>query len=145
MSETKRLYRSTTDRMIGGVCSGLATYLGIDPMLVRLAFGVLALVNGLGILIYMIMWFVVPDENSRGLTGEDLVRANLDDMGRQARDLGGSLSRSHQGGVIVGVLLVAAGVIFLAHNFIPWLNAGFLWPIALIALGAYLLFGRRLG
>ena len=108
-------------------------------------FGVLALVNGLGILIYMIMWFVVPDENSRGLTGEDLVRANLDDMGRQARGLGGSLSRSHQGGVVVGVLLVAAGVIFLAHNFIPWLNVGFLWPIALIALGAYLLFGHRLG
>ena len=64
MSETKRLYRSTTNRMLGGVCSGLADYLGIDPIPVRQAFEVLTLVAGLSIVVYMIMWIVVPEENS---------------------------------------------------------------------------------
>ncbi len=58
--ETKKLYRSQTERMIGGVCGGLAEYLSLDPTLVRLAFVALALLGGHGLLIYLILLILMP-------------------------------------------------------------------------------------
>lgn len=58
---TKRLYRSTTDKKIAGVCGGLAEYFNIDPVIPRLIFAVLLLPGGLpGFVPYVIMWLVVP-------------------------------------------------------------------------------------
>ena len=61
-TEIKRLYRSRSDRILGGVCGGLSQYLNIDPTLVRLIFIFLALLGGHGILIYLIMLLIVPEE-----------------------------------------------------------------------------------
>ena len=58
----RRLYRSRTQRMIGGVCGGLGEYFDIDPTLVRLLFVVTALAGGPGLLAYIIMLIVVPSE-----------------------------------------------------------------------------------
>lgn len=60
--EYKRLYRSNRDRMFGGVCGGLGKYLDIDPTLVRLLFVVAALVGGHGVLLYLIMLILIPNE-----------------------------------------------------------------------------------
>ncbi len=59
---TKRLYRSKTDRMIAGVCGGLAQYLAIDSTIVRLVFLLLFFVGGSAIPIYLIMWIITPLE-----------------------------------------------------------------------------------
>jgi phage shock protein C len=56
----RRLYRSRTDKILGGVCGGLSEYSGVDPTLVRLVFVILALAGGPGILIYLIMWLITP-------------------------------------------------------------------------------------
>ncbi|MEJ2348727.1 MAG: PspC domain-containing protein [Anaerolineales bacterium] len=61
-TEYKRLYRSREDRMIAGVCGGLGDYFGIDPTLVRLLFVFAALFYGPGILAYLILMLVVPEE-----------------------------------------------------------------------------------
>ncbi len=58
----KRLNRSLKERMVGGVCGGLAEYFNIDPTLVRLAFVALALLGGNGVLIYLVMLILVPNE-----------------------------------------------------------------------------------
>ncbi len=60
----KRLTRSKTERKIFGVCGGLAEYFGIDPTLVRLAFIILALFNGIGLVIYIILAVIMPSEES---------------------------------------------------------------------------------
>ena len=61
---TKRLYRSKKDRMIAGVCGGLAEYFAIDPVIVRLIAVLLLLPGGLpGILPYVIFWVVVPEKS----------------------------------------------------------------------------------
>jgi phage shock protein C len=57
----KRLYRSRNDRKLAGVCAGIAEYYGWDPTLVRVAWIVLTLLGGSGILIYLIMWLVMPE------------------------------------------------------------------------------------
>jgi phage shock protein C len=59
----KRLYRSTTDRKIAGVCGGLAEYFEVDSTIVRLIFIVLLLVGvGSALLLYVIMWLLVPEK-----------------------------------------------------------------------------------
>lgn len=64
-----RLYRSRRDRMIGGVCGGLAEYFGVDVTLVRLAIAALALItSGAGVLAYVILWVLVPEEPIEGST-----------------------------------------------------------------------------
>lgn len=56
----KRLVRIEEGRMIAGVCSGLGAYLGIDPTVVRLIFVLLAVFGGGGLLIYLILWLIMP-------------------------------------------------------------------------------------
>ncbi len=58
--ETKKLYRSENDKMVAGVCGGLAEYFGWDPTLVRLAFAILFLLGGNGLLIYLVLWIITP-------------------------------------------------------------------------------------
>ncbi len=58
----KRLYRSRRDRMIGGVAGGLAEYLATDPTVIRLAFALSILLGGAGVIAYLIMWIVIPEQ-----------------------------------------------------------------------------------
>ena len=62
----KRLLRLREGRMLAGVCSGIAAYFGWDVNLVRLAFGIFLVFYGLGFLIYMIAWLVLPEEGEDG-------------------------------------------------------------------------------
>ena len=62
MDGSKRLFRSKKEKMIAGVCGGLASYFGIDPTLVRLVFILLLFAPPSGILIYLIMWLITPLE-----------------------------------------------------------------------------------
>ncbi|HEY6495159.1 MAG TPA: PspC domain-containing protein [Trebonia sp.] len=62
----KRLLRPRNGRMVAGVCAGLADYFGIDVNLVRLGFGVFTVFYGLGVLVYVIAWAVLPEEGEEG-------------------------------------------------------------------------------
>lgn len=62
MSEIKRLYRTRGDRVLAGVCGGLGDYFNIDPTIVRLLFILLALAGGPGIIVYLVLWLVTPEE-----------------------------------------------------------------------------------
>ena len=58
----KKLYRSKTDRMIGGVCGGIAEYCNFDATLIRLLFVAVTFLGGWGVVAYLIMWIVVPEK-----------------------------------------------------------------------------------
>ena len=62
MAQTRRLYRSRTNRKLAGVCGGLARYFNTDATLMRVLFVVLALLGGPGLVIYLVLWLVVPAE-----------------------------------------------------------------------------------
>ena len=65
MEEPKRLYRSESDKMIGGVCGGIAEFFALDPTLVRLGYILLSVFTVFsGVLAYFIMWVVVPKRKS---------------------------------------------------------------------------------
>ena len=139
MSENRRLYRKTDERVIGGVAAGLAEYLAVEPSLVRIAFVIAALFNGLGALIYLVMWLVVPAQGIEA-KGDDVIRANWDDMRAQASQLGKQIGGGGDGRSIFGVLLLAVGVLLFAREFIPAIPGNVMWPLALIGVGVYIMF-----
>ncbi len=83
----KRLFRSRNDRMIGGVAGGLANYFNIDPLFVRLGFVLLALLNGTGIVVYLALWLLIPNEDSVAPDARAQVRENVGDMQSTAEGL----------------------------------------------------------
>jgi phage shock protein PspC (stress-responsive transcriptional regulator) len=62
MAKKKRLYRSEKNRIIGGVCGGIGEYLDADPTLVRLIWVLGSLVWGMGIILYILAWIIIPEE-----------------------------------------------------------------------------------
>ena len=69
----KRLLRIRPGRIVAGVCAGLGAYFRVDVNLVRLAFGVLTVFYGLGILLYLIAWLILPEEGEDGSIVESFV------------------------------------------------------------------------
>jgi phage shock protein C len=78
--ETRRILRSRNERMIAGVAGGLATYFNIDPLIVRLGFVLLSMVNGIGLMLYLVLWLLLPNEDSVAADSRGQVRENVDEM-----------------------------------------------------------------
>jgi phage shock protein C len=76
----KKLYRSETDKMVGGVCGGFAQYFDIDPTLLRLLFVIFILWGGGGFLAYLICWIVIPTESSVKKTSEEVIKENSEEI-----------------------------------------------------------------
>ncbi len=94
--EKGRLYRDTNDKFIGGVCSGIAAYMNVDPAIVRILFAIITFGGfGLGFLAYIILWIVLPPKDLDGFIGKRLYR-NPDDriIGGVAGGLGAYFGRS---------------------------------------------------
>lgn len=75
---TKQLYRKPEGRIVAGVCTGLADYLGIDVTIIRLVFAALTVFGGAGVLLYLIAWLVVPEEDKKSSIAEEFVSKNRD-------------------------------------------------------------------
>jgi phage shock protein C len=125
---TQRLSRSTSERMVAGVCGGLALYFDIDPTIVRVVYAVATALTGFlpGILLYLVMALVMPS----GSPGEE---------GQSVGDM--PLGRA----TVAGVILVVFGGLLLLGNFglLAWWSWTRLWPLLLILVGALLLMRGR--
>ena len=142
----RRLYRSSTDIMLGGVCAGLGAYLNIDTILVRIFFVLLALTNGLGVFIYLILWIIVPREDrlpAGGVTGSTPA-----DLGDRVHQVGEELhDMVHQSNPklpqYIGIGLILLGGFALLHalpfTWLHWVSDVFFWPGLLILAGLVLL------
>ncbi|XVQ11441.1 PspC domain-containing protein [Spirillospora sp. CA-255316] len=71
---SKQLRRTQDGRMVAGVCSGAARYLGVDANILRLALGVFTIFGGAGIALYVIAWILIPEEGHATSIGEDLLK-----------------------------------------------------------------------
>jgi len=130
----RRLERSRDDRVIAGVCGGLGEYLGVDAVLIRIAALVLVFAGGAGLLLYGIGWIAMP-EAEEGEEGEEGATGGTS----PAVTIGGT-----SGAVVLGLVFVVLGAFFLVDeiwsDFLAW---KYVWPIALIAVGAAVLVRAR--
>jgi phage shock protein PspC (stress-responsive transcriptional regulator) len=116
------LRRSTDDRIIAGVCGGLARYFGVDSTLVRLAFVLLTVAGGGGVLVYLVALILMPEERP----------------GEAVSGPPASSQRREGLWFFAGVGLVALGLILLIGELVPWFDR-FFGPLVLIALGVVIL------
>jgi phage shock protein C len=117
--------RSRSERVIAGVCGGLGRYLGIDPVLLRVAFIILALANGLGLIAYVVAWVAIPEEGADQPAGP------------------APEPRRETGRMVLGGSLVVLGLVLLLDRLAPDLDELF-WPVAVVAVGvAIILVGLR--
>ncbi len=62
MDEPKKLRRSTSNKMVAGVCAGIAQYFNLDPTIIRILYVLMVFFAGFGILLYLILWIVIPND-----------------------------------------------------------------------------------
>jgi|SRR5579859_1665028 len=160
-------FRRGKDRILGGVCSGLAEGLHTDPLWVRLGFVLLAFLQGVGLLIYIILWLVMPEQ----VDGQDTTRSGFDSMSADLKRIGSELKSQFSGApkpaptqehseptdtartsniapapppssartsVGLGIVLVVVGLILLGGN-TGIVQWSVIWPSVLIILGVLLL------
>lgn len=84
----KRLRKSNRNRMIFGVAGGLSDYFGYDPMIIRAAFIILGLINGIGVFVYLILALIMPRPDSMAEEPLAVVKDNLRAAPREAREAG---------------------------------------------------------
>jgi phage shock protein C len=90
----KRLYRSSKDRMLFGVCGGLGQYFNIDPVIVRVIFVITIFFGGLGIIAYIIMAIVVPNENSKAAEPKDTLKENVHEIKDTTESIGKDIQKT---------------------------------------------------
>jgi phage shock protein C len=135
----RRLYRSRTDSVLGGVCGGIADYLDVDPSIVRIIWAVLGIVTGgVFVVLYIVMWIVVPEAPefpaaTPGAEAEGAARPTGMTAPAAPRRRG-----SGSGSLIFGLLLVGLGAYFLVREYLPQIDVDALWPIGLVLLGLLL-------
>lgn len=117
----RKLRRSRKDQVIGGVAGGLGHYFELDPVLVRIAFVLMVLAGGAGVLLYIVLWIVMPEATPE------------EDVAMPVR------SQKALGGLFFGGALVMVGTIILLRRLVPWFDGEMVWAILLVGLGAYIL------
>jgi phage shock protein C len=127
----RRLYRSRTNRVIGGVCGGLGEYLGVDPVVIRLIWAIAIFLGGVGFFAYIICLVVIPEIPS-GVTQVTQTNTSPATLG-----------------IIIGAVVIIAGGLLLLGNIFQWSWrwGWWLWslllPLALIGLGVFLIVRKR--
>ncbi len=142
----KRLYRSVKDKMLGGVAGGLGEYFEIDSTIIRIIFLVTLFIGGTGIVAYLILWVLVPQQifipnmvsADSGSQNTNIPKSDLVDNYFAMKE-----EKKNKRSITLGIILIVFGMIFLADNFLPRINFGDFWPLLLIGIGIALLVNSK--
>jgi len=142
-NEVKKLRRSSSDKMIAGVCGGLGEYFDVDPLIFRLIFAVMIIFGGTGVLAYIILWILIPEDNEQ---------RNIKDLGENIKKGANKMAQEikdtdvHSNSrFVAGAIILTIGVIFLINNFFPFFGLGVkkLWPLIIIVVGGSILLNPK--
>lgn len=120
----KKLFRSTTDKMIGGVCGGLAQYFEIDSTVVRILSAIIIFFTwGVGLAAYIVAWIIVPEDAGYGE--------------------GSSGVDPEQRRKLIGGILIGVGVVVFLGRMFAWFDFKIVMAVVLVAAGVYILVQKR--
>ena len=111
-----RLYRSSTDKMVAGVCGGLARWLEIDATLVRIFFALLGILTGIGFALYLVLWIILPYEGAGRAGDADTAMSGAAEVAQQARTMGDDLRDSSQFVLRVDEVVAAIDAAIFLHR-----------------------------
>lgn len=125
----KKLQRDTRNKVIGGVCAGLANYFGMDASLLRLLLALMILFAGSGFWLYIILWIVMPaGDPQMTMENGDAIMSDIIEP-----------TKVNKGSLVIGLILIGLGGLGLLHRFVPSFSWQMLWPVFLIVLGIILI------
>ena len=136
MSNNKRLERDLQNKVLGGVCSGLGNYFDMDPTFWRVLFFFLFFFGCSGLLIYIILWIVMPAKQIQ-LNGGSVVQ----DAEIVTDNPSGP--KKGVGNMTAGLVLICIGAISLLARYIPQISWRTAWPIILIVIGIILIIPKN--
>jgi len=160
MTETRKIYRSKTDRVLLGVAGGLGEYFEVDPIIVRLIFVLLTIWGGAGILFYIIAAVVIPEAPKADGKNKDVeegevvsdqtekIKKDAEEFSQKAKVAAQAIASDYQkkpnrGSQLFGLILLGLGVFFLVQMYVPWFSLSKLWPLLIIFIGLALLVNVR--
>ena len=126
--ENRKLGRNPMNKVIGGVCSGLADFFGLDVALVRIAFVIAFMFASFGFWLYIILWVVLPVEGQQ-------TTVNSQQSVSKSESESVSKPESKVKSIFAGSFVILIGLLFLVNNFIPINWVWKLWPLILVAIG----------
>jgi phage shock protein PspC (stress-responsive transcriptional regulator) len=140
MGERRRLTRSLTDRVLGGVCGGMSAYTGLNALWIRLLFLLMApSTSGFGVLLYIVLWLVLPIEAMDDLPALAPVRA---DNAPESVPRGSGVGQLALG---IAAMLMGAGLLLLNSGVLPFGSGDLFWPVAALSIGLALLWRQLRG
>jgi len=154
-----RLTRSRKDRIIFGVCGGLAEYFGVDAVIIRLAFVIFTIIEWHGILLYIILAIIIPEAEKEDMTEKQTIDETVENLGEQLKISGEKLEEKVEEfseelvterpkrAMWLGAFMILLGLFFLFNRlgFLWWLRGDIFLPLVLILLGAWLLISNTRG
>lgn len=132
----KRFYRSREDKKIAGVCGGVAEYFEVDPTLVRLAWVVFTFA-GAGILAYIIAAIIMPEKPLITYEEDSVIQVVEDEKKSEEK----KNPTTNNNNIAIGIVLMVLGSLFISRNLfrIHWINFNYVWPMALVLVGFYII------
>jgi len=151
MNSEKKLLRSSKDRVILGVCGGLADYFEVDPVIVRVIFILLAFGSGFGVILYIVLAIAIPsDSDSSDGESKERIKKVADDVKEKINSVASEIKSDSSNTEkvrnlknLAGIILIVIGIIVLANQFfnIHWIEQALL-PLMIVLLGFYLVFKK---
>jgi phage shock protein PspC (stress-responsive transcriptional regulator) len=137
----KRLVRSEDEKVIAGICGGLADYFGIDPTLVRVAFLLLIPASGIGFVLYAVLMLIMPRADQLDMPAADILHQNAASFGDTLKSGLADSRTDKRGSFPVGLFLILLGAYFLLQNlgWLGWLDGGTFWALLIIGAGVLLI------
>ncbi len=166
----ERLYRSRTDKIIAGIAGGLAKYFKLDPAIIRIIFVLLLFFDGIGVILYIILWIAIPfeavetfesasynkpNEETKSSSNEP-TNATIEDATIIDETFNNQKSQTNERKVdnqshfpennkkvYFGIALIVIGTLFLANKLLPSFSFKLIVPAVLVVVGIYLLMNSR--
>lgn len=148
--EFQGLYRSETNRVIAGVSGGLGEYFNVDATIIRVLFILMTVFGGSGLIIYLVLWLIIPSKSGSPKDSKDAIRSNLEDMKTTTQTFAHNISKPSKDGKDKqslrsddlnsrfwwALFIIIAGFFFLLNNYgLLEIDLEKLWPVVLIIFG----------
>lgn len=150
-TEQKRLYRSREDRIVAGVCGGIAEFYGVSSLGVRVVFILLTLINGIGLILYLIGAFMIPNSPGEPVAVDTSARAKefVSDVRKEAEKIVDQMREHGAPGDrkdIFKTILIVLVALVLLHVILPsyliWIAPQLMLIIAIVLVAAYLIYHK---
>jgi phage shock protein C len=135
------LKRSTNDKKIAGVCGGLGKYFNLDSNLIRILFVLFAFNFGMTIILYLALWFILPEDNDSIPNNDTNIDQNNSDQSNEIIvEKPEKITKDTE--KKIGIILIVTGTFFLIINLVE-ISFKYLLPSILIVIGLILMFGSK--